>query len=404
VTTQFVGVVGGSIGKKPFDRRTWSGSSYFLFSTLKNRGHLHRAFGAEPSPIINRFCQVRNYSRSREVWRRQYYMDRIYRDALTRSLQKHIQSSDIGHPFLQIGAMFNMRSVLRSGQPCYSYHDGTLTDYLRSPFASKNLSRRRIDQAMAYEYEVYSSMTRVLTMSEFHRQSIIQDFHIPQERVVNVGFGANLDELPPYVPGKEYRTREVLFIGTDFERKGGPNLLKAFQRVTERYPDAKLHIVGPRALEIPRAFSRGVILHGFLNKTVPEQKAHIDELYRRCALFVLPSLREGVGVSCVESMLHRLPCLVSNGWGLTDAVIPGETGDLVEPGNVDELAQKLLRYLGDAAALQEMGEKAYRTALNVFSWPLVVDRILGAVSDTSMYSLRDGLQFTRPYRVLGNAS
>ena len=138
-----------------------------------------------------------------------------------------------------------------------------------------------------------------------------------------------------HIKGLEFEA--VLFIGIDFPRKGGWELLKAFRAVRERLPGATLHLVGPSALKLPPRLEGGVVFHGFLNKDDPAGRAKLAELFRRCCLFVMPSLYEPFGIAPLEAMVHRIPALVTNASALKETVTPGETGDLVECGQRREL-------------------------------------------------------------------
>jgi len=373
---KLVGIIGsGLIGRDPFDRRSWSTSSYFFFTALKQQGVLHRAFGVEV-PAPNRYlCMAKNFSRQRKAWRMHFYMDPSYRDALTEQVRRSLGPGDFDHDFLQLGAMYNVPRLIDGRARCYSYHDGNLAESLRSPNSPKGLSARKIDRALDYEKTVYHGLHKLFTMSEYLRQSFIDDFDVPPDRVVTVGAGINLDSVPDERPNKRYDTREVLFIGVDFARKGGWNVLEAFKRVRERCPTAKLHLVGPRELSIPAGLQAGVAFHGYLDKQDPRGQAKLAELFDRCCLFVMPSLYEPFGIAPLEAMVNQVPCIVTNKWALKEMVTPGETGELVECGSVDDLEAKLHRLLSDADALAKMGTTARNRVLASFTWNRVADRI-----------------------------
>lgn len=380
---KIVGIVGGSVGSDPWSPQNWSGSGYFLFQTLKRHGVLERAFGAEIPRLERWRLMARNFAPQRNLWRKQFYLDRGYRDALTRAFGEHLRETDYAHNLLQVGAQFSIPALANGRARCFSYHDSNIAEYMQSRFAAKNISKQRVEQAFAYERELYHSVDKVLAMSEYHRQSFIRNFDVPPDRAVNVGCAPNLEKFPDFIEGKPYDSRELLFIGIEFDRKGGTLLLNAFKAVHQQYPDAKLHIVGPRELSIPSELSGGVVYHGYLSKRVPEQKAQIDELFRRCCAFVLPSFYEGVGISSLEAMLHQMPCVVTNAWGFRDAVRPGDTGYLVECGSVDDLVSRLSQCLSNPADLKRMGENGRRMVLEHFTWDRVAERIEQAVGIAS---------------------
>ena len=110
-----VGVIGsGLIGRDPFDRRTWSTISYFLFTQLANQGALHRAVGVEVPPIHRALRMALAWHPRRDTWRQRHYMDPAYRRALTEQVRRLLRPDDYHHDFLQIGAMYDVPSLLPS--------------------------------------------------------------------------------------------------------------------------------------------------------------------------------------------------------------------------------------------------------------------------------------------------
>ena len=381
---KLVGIIGsGLMGRDPFDRRSWSTLSYFFFSALQRRDALHRAFGVEAGRFQRYGYIARNIHPDRETWRCRFYNDTGYRDALTAEVARRLQPDDFDHSFLQIGAMYDLPRLSAGRALCYSYHDGNLAETLRSPYAPKGLGRRNVDRALRFERSVYQGMTRVFAMGEYLRRSFIDDFGVPPDRVRAIGAGINLDAIPEPVEDKRYDSLEVLFIGVDFPRKGGWELLSAFKAVREKLPRAVLHIVGPKSLSIPPALDGGVIVHGYLSKNDPLGRARLDDLFRRSCLFVMPSLYEPFGVAPLEAMAHQLPCLVTDGWALRELVAPGETGDLVECGSVDDLQRKLVALLSDPDRLRRMGAAGRLSVLEHYTWDRVVDRLLDGIGSAT---------------------
>lgn len=371
----FVGIIGsGQIGEDPFDRRSWSGSSYFFFRECQRQGLLSRAIGVELPALTRARLIALNFSPNRRRWQTAYYMDPRYRRALTREVAARLSQGDFEHSFLQIGAMYDVPGLVGRRAPCFSYHDGNMAYSRQSPYAVQGLPPIAVKRGLAYERQVYDGLTMIFTMSEHLRQSFINDFDVPPERVVAIGAGINLEQLPDATLGKRYDRKEILFVGVEFERKGGWHLLEAFRNLRMRAPDAALHIVGPRALKIPAELHQGVHYHGYLNKAVPTELEKLKGLFRDASLFVMPSLYEPFGIAPLEAMAYGLPCLVTNGWGLRETVRDGVTGGLVESGNVDDLTEKLCTFLGDPVRLQAMGERGREKAIES-TWEKVVSRL-----------------------------
>jgi starch synthase len=371
-----IGIITETIGHDPLDRHSWSGSSYFFFTELSRRRMLHRAFGAAVSKPMRLLYIMRNFRLNRKAWRKRFYIDVGYRRALTDEVRRNLGPEDEGHPLLQIGGMCDLPRLTNGRVLCYSFHDSNLAESSKSPHFAGALDPRTLNQALEYERQVCNGTARIFTASDYLRRSFIANYGVPPDRVTTIGCGMNLDTIPPPPAGKRYDTAEILFIGIEFARKGGWELLQAFRRVRQRFPTAKLHIVGPHELSIPPELQGGIVFHGFLNKQVPADLTKLEDLFKRCCLFVMPSLYEPFGIAPLEAMVHHIPAIVTNAWALPEVVTPGETGALVECGSVEDLGETMSALLADPETLRRMGEAGRRQALERFTWQRVVGRML----------------------------
>jgi glycosyltransferase involved in cell wall biosynthesis len=360
--------VGGSTGSDPYSPKTWSGTAPRILKAMEAESLLDHAVGIKVPRFPNSLLMLKNFARDRGVWRKHFYFDPAYRRALTRAAASVPVTSPV---LMQIGHMFSLPDAF-PGRPCVSYHDGNLAELLSSGFGMEGVSRRRIDQALAYEKQAANRMTAVFTFSEYLRQSFIQNYGVLPEKVFNVGGAVNLDVIPEPIPDKSYRSSQILFIGTEFARKGGPQLLQAFRIVRQSIPSAELHIVGPTQVsDLPP----GAFLHGHLSKSNPEHSAKLDSLFRDASLFVLPSLYEPYGIAPLEAMLYQLPAVVTNAWALREFVTPGVTGATVEKGSVEDLATKLTQLLANPELLATMGRQAREMVLSQYTWAAVARRM-----------------------------
>lgn len=135
--------------------------------------------------------------------------------------------------------------------------------------------------------------------------------------------------------------------------KGHDQLLDALPGL----PSARLVIAGdgddqPR-LEA-RAASLGLEDRALFTGFVSE--ATLAELYRRSAVFVMPSLGEGFGLVYLEAMRAGKPCIAARGSAADEVVADGATGFLVDRDDPEELASALARLLGRPTLARQMGE------------------------------------------------
>jgi len=365
-------ILGLTLFGDPFDRRSWSGSNWSLFTTLQRRGVLHSAHSVDMTFPQKVTCALRNFAFDR----RQIYLDLMKSKhsfaARSHNAERVLDSAskDVD-AILQVSALFRPRNG--GGRLHCSYHDGNTAVSRRPEYAAfmSAASPKVMRESWAYEQEFYRHMDLVFTMSEWLRRSMIEDFGVPEDRVVAVGAGVNFQneiQPAPYAG----RGRHVLFVGTNFEFKGGPVLLEAFRQVRRELPDVRLSIVGCR----PDLNEPGVSVIGVLDKTDPAQEEQLRRLYNEASLFVLPTFYDAFGIAYVEAMYHRVPCIGSNRCAVPEIIADGETGFLVDPTDAGDVAQKMLTLLRDERLAAEFGERGLRRAQQSFSWQRVVDTML----------------------------
>lgn len=371
-----IGVIGSSfIGSSPYDERSWSGSSRNFFKACRRSNILRDAVGGDIPEYFRLPLILRNYSFDRNLWRFKFRLDTLYYEFLTRELTKKINSMNASADLMQIGGIYDLPSAFHDSRKCYSYHDGNLMQLMKSPFRPEGISSSRLEKALQYEKKVYQGMDKIFTMSNYLRNSFIEDFELAPSKVCCIGAGINLDQVPEDTE-KDYDRKTIVFIGIDFRRKGGDLLLQAFRTVRRKYQDARLHIIGPKALAISREFQDGVVCHGLLLKSDFLQRQKFLQIMKEAVLFVMPSRYEPFGIAPLEAMVHKIPCVLPDQWAFPDMVEPGVEGELFKVNEASDLEEKILTLLGNPDLLESMGKSARLKVLSMFTWDKVVSRLI----------------------------
>jgi glycosyltransferase involved in cell wall biosynthesis len=239
--------------------------------------------------------------------------------------------------------------------------------------------------------------TRCYADSPSQRQFLITEKLLPADRLCVIGAGSlagvdsqrfNADRFP-LVERLAIRTSlgipefvpVLLFIGRITVDKGIRELLGAFRTLKARGSDAHLVFVG--------RFDSGSGVAGTLSPQDLENIADlhlmgytdIPEAYMAITdILCLPSYREGFGTVVIEAAAMGVPTVGTAIYGLSDAVVQGETGLLVPPRNADELAAALDKLLSNRPLRTKMGAAARRRANDKFDAAifnqLVVDEYL----------------------------
>jgi glycosyltransferase involved in cell wall biosynthesis len=158
----------------------------------------------------------------------------------------------------------------------------------------------------------------------------------------------------------------ILFVGGDFERKGGPHLLEAFRKV--RRPGLELVLV----TETDVSPEPGIhVEHGVR----PRTERLLVEL-DRADIFCLPTLGDCTPVAVEEAMAAGLPVVATTVGSIPETVLEGECGLLVPPGDPAALAAALKRLVDDAGARRRMGEAARARARRLLDADANASRII----------------------------
>ena len=223
----------------------------------------------------------------------------------------------------------------------------------------------RIDRYLTREREIYQDARVVFVRSHNIADTLRSEYGVPAAQVEVVGMGPNGD-VPDLPHEGSDSGRRVLFVGVDWERKGGPLLLEAHNRLHRDHPDVRLDIVG---CEPDIGDQAGVTVHG---------RIPLDDVYalqRRCDIFCLPTRFEPFGVAVIEAMHAGLPVVGSRLGALPDMIDDETTGLMHEPGDLDDLVSTLRRLVEDPDSARAMGAAGRRRARAEFTWDLTMGRI-----------------------------
>ncbi len=167
----------------------------------------------------------------------------------------------------------------------------------------------------------------------------------------------------------------LVFLGRINRDKGVLDLAAAFGELHSQVPGVALLLVGPDEQALRNALLKsagtGATAIHFVEYT------RTPERYLAAAdVLCLPSYREGFGSVVIEAGATGIPSVGSRIYGVTDAIVDGETGVLHEPGNVADIAAKLLPLVTDSTLRRRLGERARERALRDFSQEAVTNALL----------------------------
>lgn len=245
----------------------------------------------------------------------------------------------------------------------FTVHDLNHIDVAQNSSASKRLYYRMVIRRACH------TALKVLTVSEFSRQRIIDWARVAPQQVVCVGNGVDESFGPEgarYEPGFRY----LLMVSSRRAHKNEERTLAAFAR-SRIDPTIRLLLTGAPTdallAQIERlGLTRRVVFLGRVDD------AQLPALYRGALALLFPSLYEGFGLPVVEAMACGIPVLTSTVTALPE--VAGDAALLVDPYDVDALANGIERVLTDEALRARLRLAGPKRAA-MFRWDDVAARI-----------------------------
>jgi len=368
----------GIVDDEPFDVSTWSGSSYYFFSTLKRKKVLVNTISSKLSKTQGIIEKTKNFNTNFKKWKIKYQISTSRIQKNTKQVLKKMKlfNNEEFNTILQIGAWYYLEGY--KNKLLVSYHDANIGTFVNNPYYNLPfISNREITKIFQLERKIYNRSDIIFTFSDWLKKTFIKYFEIPESKIISIGAGINIEEkyLPTSDYKKEYNNKNILFIGKEFERKGGLILLEAFKQVRMEIPDAKLIIIGPTQ----KIKMEGVVELGYLSKNKESDIKKLVNSYQNSSVFVLPSLYEPFGISFLEAMAFKLPCIGTNNCAMPEIIDNEINGLLVEPNNVQQLADSIILLLKEENICKEFGTNGFKKYKNNFTWEIVSKKMLDII-------------------------
>ena len=241
---------------------------------------------------------------------------------------------------------------------------------------------------MFLDKAIYLCSSKVLVDSQSQRDYLIANSIVKEKGSKVLGHGSlcgvDLERFSPNIEAKKTVRAKLnvpindvvfLFVGRLHPDKGIIELLKAYLKLTENIENTSLWLLGPVEIE-------SKILKEYMD-VYRLKSMHIlpyvstPELYMAAAdVFCLPSHREGFGTVIIESAACGVPSIGTKIHGLTDSIADGETGLLIDSGDILALKDAMQELALNKPLRLNMGNAARKRTFEFFDQEIVVPRLI----------------------------
>jgi glycosyltransferase involved in cell wall biosynthesis len=279
---------------------------------------------------------------------------RAFQDVLPENASRRLLR---GTPPGDVFHALNQRVDVRARRTVATFHD---LFAITGEYSTPEFRARFAEQAR----QAARNSDLIIAVSQFTAKQVEDHLEVEPSRIRVIPHGVR-------VPAEMSAAREplILCVGAIQRRKNVARLVKAFERVPESW---RLVLAGAAdgfgaaeelsAVELsPRKNHIDVL--GYVSS------GELEALYRRASIFAFPSLDEGFGMPVLDAMAHGVPVVTSRRSALPE--VAGDAALLVDPENIDEIADALARLGGDQALSIDLARRGRERAVQ-FSWETAV--------------------------------
>lgn len=223
------------------------------------------------------------------------------------------------------------------------------------------------------EKRALKSVDKIIAVSNYTKNRIIQTYHIPSDMVDVVYNGVEYDgyictEVDLDMTRKQLGLQDlpiILFVGRiDDPRKGLDILIEAFLRVIET-TDAILIVVGKgdstKFRNLIESVNNRILFTGYIEESM------LKKFYILCDIYVCPSRLEGFGLTILEALTFGKP-IISTKVGVIPELIDNEIGILVENENPSQIYDALMTLISDRTKGNMITKEVKEKFQKKFSW------------------------------------
>lgn len=236
-----------------------------------------------------------------------------------------------------------------------------------APFASSGeFEAWKTCERLAYERAYH-----LFTMSNIVKCSLVEDYNIKPEKITVVGSFANRHKS--YEGEKTFGSKQILFNGFDFGRKGGDLVLAAFRQIKAVIPDAKLIVIGEKLAECEA---------GVENPGRIKSQEKMRQLFLETDVVIAPGRCDPFPSFVIEAMNYGVPCIVSGNDGMPEIVNHGISGIVVKPLTPESIAENIIHLLNDIPTLTAMSQQAQQKVKTQLNCRKVAEEIMQVLLNT----------------------
>lgn len=372
----------------PNDRRAWSGTYSSIIHELRKHHQVDLLFKKLNFFEKEYFLEQRNWYR----WVRKKNLRpdglRRFSKLASKKLDKLLLNKEYD---LLIAPASNQRfAYSNTTTPIICIIDATIKNLYGYYKEYSNLPKFNYEQALEIDRLAYNKAAFIYCASDWAADSVIKDFDISPSKVIVQPFGANLihEPSPESLTWTRTDTCRLLFLGVDWERKGGAIAVETLESLNARGFKASLMIIGCTPPEEVQKIPN-VSFIPFLNKNKQDEEHQLIEIIHESDFLLLPTRAECAGIVFCEASAYGLPIVSTDTGGVSNYVCEGVNGFLLSKDKSGQAyADILVKVFSDQERYSKLRQTTRELFLEKLNWHVWADAF-GKLAEKAVASRKD---------------
>lgn len=362
------------------DKQTWSGANYNIARMLEKR--CGEVVHLSPIPNSMEMLLGRTINKSSQIlFGKRFRYHNCFLLAKRYAKFAGPRLTDQSFDMIVAPAGATEIAFLETDIPIVLIEDATyglLIDYY--PVFS-NLSKRSMYELDTIQKLALKKASAVIYSSAWAARSAIKDYRADPRKVHAVPFGANLDEPPAREIALARKKSDcccLLFLGVEWDRKGGDIAFETLLKLEEIGIEAELIVCGCTPPE--EVAHKRIKVIPFLDKNDERQRKELERLFMSADFLLVPTRAEAYGLVFCEAAAFGLPIITTDTGGVSEIVRNGENGYLLpHEARGEAYAEVIARLYRDDEQYTRLvltGRAVFEERLNWDVWGITVQQIL----------------------------
>jgi glycosyltransferase involved in cell wall biosynthesis len=305
----------GFVGRwSPLDKGAWSGTYYYAYKAIQKYYHTELFFYEWNWQVREKLIM---HKQLQKLYNKKAAVEFLkgYASYFSKQLKKELLLKKVD--LLFVPSAPQLIAYCKTNIPIVYMTDASFYQLQGYYPLFKNIARYNINEGVEMDKLAFKKASHRMLASSCTKRSVIDDYHIPEEKITVAPLGANIETIPKE---EEWRRRKgkvckLLFLGVEWERKGGQIALETFYALQKSGMPVHLTIIG---CEPPDTITdKDITVIPFIHKNNLEGSLQLKMILPDTDFLLLPTRAECAGIIFAEACAFGVPSITTDTGGVT---------------------------------------------------------------------------------------